>query len=97
MNATENFYIISYDLKRPHQDYPKLYETIKSFLSWQHPLESTWVVYTRYNANEISNRLRNEGEMDDNDLLLVCRLEIQDRQGWLDKTFWEWIKSMLSA
>ena len=45
-------------------------------------------------ASEISNRLRTEGEMDDNDLLFVCRLEIQDRQGWLDKSFWEWIKSV---
>ena len=94
MNATKNFYVITYDLKRQHQDYPLLYETIKSFQYWKHPLESTWVIYSNNDANEISNRLRTEGEMDDNDLLFVCRLEIHDRQGWLDKTFWEWIKSV---
>lgn len=93
MNATSNFYVISYDLKTPGKDYSSLYEAIKSFPDWQHPLESMWVIFTPYSADEISSKLRADGNLDNNDLLFVCRLQIQDRQGWLDKKFWEWIKA----
>lgn len=88
-----NFYVISYDLKRPGQDYDTLYEAIKGLGDWQHPLESTWLVYTDHTANEISQTLRAEGRMDDSDLLFVCKLDPRTRQGWLARTVWEWFKS----
>ena len=86
------FYIISYDLKVPSKDYTSLYDAIKEYTDWQHPLESTWLIYTTDDANQISTKLRSEGRMDDSDLLFVCALDILDRQGWLDKTVWNWIK-----
>lgn len=89
----QRFYVISYDLRIPGRDYTSLYETIKSYGEWQHPLESTWIVYTSESANEISEKLRSEGKMDNSDLLFVCALDIKDRQGWLDKSVWIWIKS----
>ncbi len=90
----KKFYVISYDLKEPGRDYTSLYEAIKGYVEWQHPLESTWIVYTYYSANDISEKLRANGNMDDSDLLFVCALDINDRQGWLDKSVWNWIKSL---
>ena len=75
----QRFYVISYDLRIPGRDYTSLYETIKSYGEWQHPLESTWIVYTSESANEISEKLRSEGKMDNSDLLFVCALDIKDR------------------
>jgi hypothetical protein len=89
------FYVISYDLKIPGRDYTSLYDAIKSYDDWQHPLESTWILYTTESANEISAKLRSDGKMDNSDLLFVCALDINDRQGWLDKSVWNWIKSHL--
>ena len=86
-------YVISYDLKRPGHDYDTLYQTIKSLGEWQHPLESTWLVYTGLSADEICSTLRADGRMDENDLLLVCPLDQKDREGWLARTVWDWIKS----
>ncbi len=89
------FYVISYDLKILGRDYTSLYEAIKSYNEWQHPLESTWIVYTSETANDISAKLRSDGKMDNSDLLFVCALEINDRQGWLDKSVWNWIKTRI--
>lgn len=89
------FYVISYDLKILGRDYTSLYDAIKSYDDWQHPLESTWILYTTESANDISAKLRADGRMDNSDLLFVCALDINDRQGWLDKSVWNWIKSHL--
>lgn len=91
------FYIISYDLKVPGRDYTSLYDAIKSYNDWRHPLESTWLLYTTENADQISSKLRASGNMDNSDLLFVCELNIKDRQGWLDKEVWNWIKERLNS
>lgn len=84
-------FLISYDLRKVGQNYSDLYTAIKSFVDWQHPLESVWVVQVgeELSANDIYNRLK--PNMDEGDLLLIVELSRScDHQGWLSKTFWEW-------
>ena len=92
----KKFYIVSYDLKVPGRDYTSLYDSIKSYNDWQHPLESTWLLYTNDNADQISSKLRGNGNMDNSDLLFICELNIDNRQGWLDKEVWNWIKARMN-
>lgn len=87
-----NFYVISYDLKQQGQDYTSLYEAIKSFEDWKHPLESMWLIRTQKTADQISDILRREGRMDANDLLFVSKIDTNDKQGWLPKSTWEWFR-----
>ena len=87
----KRFYIISYDLKVPGRDYTSLYSVIKDNYDWQHPLESTWLVYSSQDVNSIYNVIK--PNMDNNDLLFICELKIQNRQGWMSKKCWEWINS----
>lgn len=82
-------YLITYDLKTLGKDYNTLYDAIKSIGEYYHPLESTWLVKSRLNANSISASLR--AVMDNNDYLFVVNINKQDRQGWLPKTAWEWL------
>lgn len=89
-----NFYIISYDLKVPGRDYSPLYNEIKELGEWQHPLESTWIVATVHNENDIYNRLK--PVLDTNDLLLIFKVVPGDHQGWLAKSFWEWMRTKIS-
>ena len=87
-----NIYLISYDLRKPGQNYTPLYDAIKAYGDWQHPMESCWAVYTDEDANAISASLRKN--IDENDCLFVVKMNpTDDRQGWLPKSFWEWIKS----
>ena len=91
-----SFFIISYDLKVPGKDYSALFDAIKNLSGegyWQHPLESTWVVYTTLDVNDIYEKLHSV--MDNNDLLLVLAVDPTKRQGWLAKSFWEWMRSLV--
>lgn len=83
-------YSITYDLKKPGQDYDGLYESIKSLGAWWHYLESTWLVDTQLNADSIYKRL--DANIDKNDRLLIVNFGT-DYQGWLDKDAWDWIKA----
>lgn len=84
-------FLITYDLKKPGQNYNELYEAIKGCGEWQHPLESTWVVKvgSGISANEIYNHLR--PNIDDGDFLFIVDITSREWQGWMVKSFWEWI------
>ncbi|MBO4918322.1 MAG: hypothetical protein J5374_10640 [Bacteroidales bacterium] len=84
--------LITYDLKQPGRNYTPLYEAIKSLGDWQHPLESVWFVEMDDNASldEAVELLKQNA--DRNDLFYVVRIT-QYYQGWLSKSFWNWINS----
>lgn len=81
-------FIVSYDLNRPGQDYPNLYETIKTLGSWAHPLESTWLVDTTMTAKMIFDTLW--AQMDRNDKLLVARMQ-EHWWGSFDQRVLDWL------
>ncbi len=85
-------FLISYDLKQPGQDYAGLYNAIKSLGEWQHPLESTWVVSvpSSYDASMIYKELKPCADKHDN--MFVVEITGANRQGWLAKSFWSWMK-----
>lgn len=84
-------YSISYDLRQPGRNYADLYEAIKKIDSnYQHPLESNWFVRTFESANDIYKKLR--PYIDDNDFLFVIEINPLNRQGWMLRTFWDWLK-----
>lgn len=90
-----NAYLITYDLKSSSKDYSNLYTKIKEIGDWQHPLDSVWLVKSDKSANEIFGGLREE--KDEKDLLLVVRVELSDIQGWLSKTFWNWVNDIMKG
>lgn len=85
-------FLVTYDLKRPGQNYSDLYDAIKSEGDWQHPLESIWAVKTgtSVSARTLYKRLRSY--IDEKDSLFIVEITDQDRQGWLAKSFWTWLK-----
>ena len=79
---------INYDLKGPGRDYTELYDAIKASGKWWHYLDSTWIVVTNEDAQQIWTRLAST--IDKNDYLLV--IEVLDNvKGWLPKDAWNWI------
>lgn len=86
------YYLISYDLRTPGKDYTNLYASIKQLSPhWQHPLESTWLVSSNLTAVEIYNHVYMN--IDRNDRILIIRVNENDKQGWMPKTFWDWINT----
>lgn len=82
-------YSINYDLNSPGQDYKELHKAIKNLGTWWHYLDSTWLVSTSKNADQIWERLK--PHTDKNDYVLVVGIT-QDRAGWLPKEAWDWIR-----
>jgi hypothetical protein len=65
-------YIIGYDLNTLGQDYSDLRDAIKSYGTWWHHLDSTWIITTDDSAVQIRDYLKQF--MDANDELLVAEL-----------------------
>jgi hypothetical protein len=87
-------YAVNYDLKKPGQNYERLYEAIKSCGAWWHHLGSTWLIDTRLDADGIWKQLA--PHLDSNDHILVIRVA-RDYQGWLPEAAWEWINGRSTA
>lgn len=88
-------FLITYDLKQPGRNYTELYDLIKSIAGdekWQHPLESSWVVKLQdsVSVDEITTRIREV--MDSKDSLFVVDITGMSYQGWLPRSFWDWMK-----
>lgn len=86
-------YLITYDLKTKNRDYTSLYTTIQQLGECIHPLESVWFADTRernLNADQITAILR--ANMADADLLFVVSVDESDRNGWMAKSAWPWIR-----
>lgn len=84
-------FLITYDLKRLGQNYTELYDTLKSLGDWSHPLESVWAVKVENSsAGEIYRAVR--PKLDDGDRLFVVEITGADRNGWLPKSFWTWLR-----
>jgi len=56
-------------------------------------LESVRFIDTSQTASQVSDFLRKK--MDDNDKLLVSKMNKGYHQGWLAKSVWEWINARL--
>lgn len=87
-------YIITYDINSAVKNYNDLYSGIKQLTGdFQHPLESTWLVYTNdinLTPQVIYNRLRSF--INEKDYLFITRMTIP-YYGWLSKNVWEWLKN----
>lgn len=86
-------YLISYDLNTPGKNYNDLYIKLRSFNSYLHPLESTWVIDTLFSAKEIFDRLN--PTIDSNDKLLIVKLDTQ-WHALLSQSDYEWLHKFLS-
>lgn len=64
--------MIGYDLNTPGQDYNKLFDAIKSYGTWWHHLDSTWIIKTDKTPSQVRDHLKQF--LDKNDELLVVTL-----------------------
>ena len=85
-------YSITYDLRNPGRDYSGLYDAIKSYRDWRHPMESTWLVSTQQTASQIWEVIGRH--IDSNDLVLIIEVK-NNKWGCLTKEVWDWLNARL--
>ncbi len=70
------------------------YEQVKAkmdlALDWFRCNSNTWVLYTTSDEDKLRERFKSIVEPEGN--LFICKLNIDKRNGWMVKDFWEWIK-----
>lgn len=85
-------YIISYDLKKPVQNYIELYGAIKSYGTWAQINESVWAVVTASSAVQIREKLLTYIDLDDRLFVIKSGREA----AWLNSICKdEWLTSYL--
>lgn len=82
-------YIITYDFKKEEADVSDLAEAIKGFGFWWHYLKHSWIIKTDRTVQQVYDKLAEY--LQDDMHLLVFELGKQ-RQGWLPKKAWGWLK-----
>lgn len=86
-------YQISYDLRK-QRNYNVLYERIRSYKTFCHDLESSWVIVTDQSAAQIRDYLAQA--MDTDDGLLVARLQGESAWQGLGDELSQWLKNQLT-
>lgn len=59
-------------------------------LDWIRYDTNCYVVYTTSNVNRLTARFK--PLVEPNGRLFICELDISNRNGWMSKSFWDWIK-----
>ena len=86
-------FLVTYDLRKPGRNYEPLYAKLKTYSTWCHPLESTWLIVTDDNAKTIRDSLASE--MDNNDKLLVIKTANVGAWKGLSEEITNWLKKHL--
>ncbi len=87
---------VTYDLKKPGQDYMALIEELKKLGAWWHYLASTWLIETTLTPNQVWDRIGKY--LDKNDFILIIEMKkgtATGSQGLLPKDAWDWINARL--
>lgn len=91
-------YLVTWDLNREKPNYhaarTQLTGRLDAYDSVRDPgLDSVRWVATEWTAESVSSDLR--VFMDENDKLIVTKLNKGEHQGWLAKVVWDWINARL--
>ncbi len=65
-------------------------KTMNIAVDWFRYSDTNWVVYTTSDINKWHGRLKKFADPDGN--LFICELNINNRNGWMTKDFWVWLR-----
>jgi hypothetical protein len=85
-------YLVTYDYKGTSEQYSALFDELKKSVGWWHYIANSWLIISEDDAKGIFEKLKPHL---DNDINLLVIEVGKDRQGWLPKKAWEWIKKNL--
>lgn len=63
-------------------------------VDWFRYSKFNWIVWTTSDAAKWAERLSELVKPDGT--LFICRLDVSDRRGWMDKSFWTWLRKKIA-
>jgi hypothetical protein len=65
-------------------------EKMNLAVDWFRYTDTNWVVYTTSDISKWQRRLKEFADPDGS--LFICELNINNRNGWMSKDFWKWLR-----
>ncbi|MGB8278638.1 MAG: hypothetical protein WCF20_12000 [Methylovirgula sp.] len=87
--ASGNFYMI-YINRSEASSYEDVKKKMDLSRDWYRVTERLWILYTTSDSEKWYARLNRL--VKDDGSLLICKLDMSDRQGWMSEKFWEWLR-----
>lgn len=87
--SAASLYIIHVNLSK-NSSTADLNEAMDKALDWYQISENTWIVYTTSDATKWYARLAPLTKTDGR--VFISKLDNSDRKGWMDKSFWQWMR-----
>lgn len=79
-------------LPRPPEEFDVVFD--KAF-SWCRYSDTTWILWTNTSARVWTDRVRQH--LRSGDHVLVVALDMSERQGWLPRWVWDWIRDPMGV
>lgn len=89
-----SIYTVGYDLNKPGQDYTDLINALKTYDSWWHNLDSTWIIETNDSPVQVRDNLAQY--LDKNDELLVAVIAAPAAWSGFNKSASDWLLNHLN-
>ena len=91
-------FVVTWNINREKSNYAQARDAfIKQLETYENKkdlgLETVRFISTASNADAISEKLRQK--LDDNDRLVVSKMNSNQHQGWLSRDVWEWINARM--
>ena len=87
---TARFLHVTFNFKGRSSPTESIESTLDKALDWIRYAPNCYILYTTTDLPTWYSRLRKALREDDN--IFVVELNIENRQGWLPKSVWEWIR-----
>ena len=87
--AVAEFYVV-YVERLEGVSYDTLKERMNLCRSWYRLNEKMWIIYSTADVDKLYSRFSRLVKEDGS--LFICKLDINTRQGWMNKRFWDWIR-----
>ena len=83
------FYFVYFDRLASATD-EAVNEAMNKSLDWYRINKTTWIHYSSSDPEKIYARLA--PLVKDTGNVFICELNIEKRQGWMKRSFWDWLK-----
>ena len=86
----KQFLHISFDFADGNPRTKELKPVFDKALDWYRYMPNCWIVWTSSSAQKWYERLR--PHISDGDNMFIVRIDLSERQGWISKAVWNWLR-----
>ncbi|WP_157864137.1 hypothetical protein [Gluconacetobacter diazotrophicus] len=83
------FFVVYLD-RKPDVTADQIEEKMNKAIDWYKVDSKMWILYSSSSVEKLYARLSPLAKEGGN--VFICELNIDNRQGWMSKSFWSWIK-----